>query len=111
MAKNTSIVTRKGQITIPIEMRRDLGIHEGDRVEFVHSEGKTLQVLPISTEPSLGPSNVGEASASQRIREIAAPYHPEHGTATDEELKDAAILSWTERERRWVAQREAEESN
>lgn len=110
MSKHTSIVTRKGQITIPIEMRRELGIHEGDRVEFVHSEGKTLQVVPVSTEPCLGVSSFGEGPALRRIREIASAYHHDNGPATDEELKEAAMLSWTERERRWVAKREAEES-
>ncbi len=30
----TSIVTSKGQITIPVEVRNDLGIKTGDKVEF-----------------------------------------------------------------------------
>jgi len=29
------LVTRKGQITIPVELRRKLGIEEGFRVEVV----------------------------------------------------------------------------
>lgn len=35
----SSVVTRKGQITIPAEIRRALGIHEGDRVTFVLEAG------------------------------------------------------------------------
>jgi AbrB family looped-hinge helix DNA binding protein len=31
----TKVVTRKGQITVPVEIRRQLGIKEGDRVTFV----------------------------------------------------------------------------
>lgn len=29
-------VTSKGQVTIPQEVRRAMGVSEGDRVEFVH---------------------------------------------------------------------------
>ena len=33
----TATVTSKGQITIPIEVRSELGIDAGDRIEFVRS--------------------------------------------------------------------------
>jgi antitoxin PrlF len=32
------LVTRKGQITIPVEIRRKFGIEEGSRVEVVEEE-------------------------------------------------------------------------
>jgi AbrB family looped-hinge helix DNA binding protein len=35
-------VTRKGQITIPIELRRKFGIMEGSRVEVVEEDGKIV---------------------------------------------------------------------
>lgn len=35
MNERFSVVTRKGQITIPAEFRRALGLHEGDRVALV----------------------------------------------------------------------------
>ena len=31
----TTVITRKGQITIPVEVRRALGLREGDRVSVV----------------------------------------------------------------------------
>ena len=31
----TGVVTRKGQITIPVDVRKELNLHEGDKVEFV----------------------------------------------------------------------------
>ena len=34
MSSYETVVTRKGQVTIPIDIRRSLGIHEGDRVSF-----------------------------------------------------------------------------
>ena len=36
-----SRVTPKGQVTIPIEMRRQLGIKEGDRIVFI-SKGNSI---------------------------------------------------------------------
>lgn len=32
MYERTTVITRKGQITIPIEIRRELGLKEGDKV-------------------------------------------------------------------------------
>jgi AbrB family looped-hinge helix DNA binding protein len=34
MKEHTSIITRKGQITIPADIRRALSLHEGDKVAF-----------------------------------------------------------------------------
>jgi antitoxin PrlF len=42
MNRHSSTVTSKGQITIPQEIRRRLGLHEGDRVEFVIDGERTL---------------------------------------------------------------------
>ena len=38
MASRTSRITRKGQITIPVDLRRDLDLHEGDTVMFTRTE-------------------------------------------------------------------------
>jgi AbrB family looped-hinge helix DNA binding protein len=35
-------VTSKGQITIPIQVRKKLGIREGDQVFFVEEQGKMI---------------------------------------------------------------------
>jgi AbrB family looped-hinge helix DNA binding protein len=37
--KNTSTVSSKGQVTIPLEVRKKLGLREGDKVEFVAEKG------------------------------------------------------------------------
>ena len=34
----TAAVTSKGQITIPVEVREDLGLKAGDRVSFIKGE-------------------------------------------------------------------------
>lgn len=42
----SSTVTSKGQVTIPKEIRRALGIRQGSRVAFAHKGGKVeLQVV------------------------------------------------------------------
>jgi len=43
------VVTRKGQITIPVEIRRKFGIEESSRVEVVEEEG----VIVIRKCPSI----------------------------------------------------------
>ncbi len=45
----SSVVTRKGQITVPSEIRRELGIKEGDRVIFALNDGE-LTLRTAGTE-------------------------------------------------------------
>ena len=37
-------VTSKGQITIPVAIRRTLGIKDGDKVMFIQQEGKVVMM-------------------------------------------------------------------
>lgn len=41
----------KGQVTIPIDVRQQLGLHEGDEVDFV-VEGKTARIVRAKTNDS-----------------------------------------------------------
>ncbi len=38
----TSVLTSKGQLTVPQEIRERLGLKKGDRVEFVAEKGHTV---------------------------------------------------------------------
>jgi antitoxin PrlF len=40
MQERVSVVTRKGQVTIPADIRRALNIKEGDKVAFTMEEGR-----------------------------------------------------------------------
>ena len=37
-----STISSKGQVTVPLEVRRRLGLNEGDRVEFVIENEQTV---------------------------------------------------------------------
>jgi antitoxin PrlF len=39
---STSVLTSKGQTTIPKDVRHHLGLHAGDRIEFVLTEDNTV---------------------------------------------------------------------
>jgi antitoxin PrlF len=47
--KNSSTISSKGQITVPQEIRKRLGLEPGDRVEFVIEEGRTV-IRPLHSE-------------------------------------------------------------
>jgi AbrB family looped-hinge helix DNA binding protein len=42
----TAAVTSKGQITIPVEVREDLGLKTGDRVSFIKGENGEYILRP-----------------------------------------------------------------
>lgn len=44
-----STITSKGQLTIPQEIRKRLGLETGDRVEFVVEDGRTV-IRPARSE-------------------------------------------------------------
>jgi len=44
----TATVTSKGQVTLPVEARRRLGIRPGTKVEFIVRDGEWLEVIPLA---------------------------------------------------------------
>lgn len=42
----TAALTSKGQITIPVEVRRKLGLKSGDRIDFVERENGEFVLRP-----------------------------------------------------------------
>ena len=52
---DTTSVTSKGQVTIPKEIRRQLGIRQGSRIEFVMA-GDRVE-LRVKSTPSNAPGN------------------------------------------------------
>jgi len=42
MHERSSVITRKGQVTLPAEFRRSLGLRQGDKVAFQLDEDRVL---------------------------------------------------------------------
>ena len=64
-----STISSKGQITVPAEIRRRLGLKEGDRVEFVDDEGQTI-LRPARSSENPFEKYIGRLPAFESIREI-----------------------------------------
>ena len=41
-------ITSKGQITLPIQLRRALKLKEGDKVAFIEKDGNFIVINPVS---------------------------------------------------------------
>ena len=68
------LVTRGGRITIPVEIRRELNIKEGDRVRFIR-DGNGARIEPV------GDVVAQTAGSLSKYRKVPAP--------TIAELKEA----------------------
>lgn len=77
----TATVTSKGQITIPVEVRRSLGLMPGSRVSFVRLDSGAYELL----------------AATGTVRSlkgcVAAPETPVTLEQMDAAIADAAALS------------------
>jgi len=83
-------VTSKGQITIPVAIRKALGLREGDKVIFVEKDGQvmlinsTLEALRRAQESFEGEAaRLGledEEDVTAMLREFREErYHARHG--------------------------------
>lgn len=48
MRMSTATVTSKGQITIPADVRNDLGLHAGSRLMFVRMDNGAYEIVPAT---------------------------------------------------------------
>ena len=64
-------ITSKGQITVPREVRRVLGVRAGDRLLF-ESDGKGVRVRPVRSKSAFskyrGIGNPGIRSGKKNVR-------------------------------------------
>jgi len=73
MKKLLTVVTRKGQITIPAEIRRALGLKQGDKIAFV-VVGDQVRLVPTASivERTAGAIKVKKPPASaEELREAS----------------------------------------
>jgi AbrB family looped-hinge helix DNA binding protein len=72
----TTVITRKGQVTIPAEYRQALGLSEGDRMDVV-LDGNTVRLVRAESVTArtagilAGPGPVLSAKALRRAGEVA----------------------------------------
>jgi AbrB family looped-hinge helix DNA binding protein len=64
-----STISTKGQVTIPLEVRKRLGLRIGDRVEFVFEGGKTV-LRPARAQDNPFLNDVGVLPAFNSVEEI-----------------------------------------
>jgi antitoxin PrlF len=69
-----STISSKGQVTVPIEVRHRLGLREGDRVEFVFEEGRTI-LRPASLDKNPFEAYLGVLPAFSSSEEVNAWVH------------------------------------
>ena len=76
----TSTMTSKGQVTIPVEIRKELGLEAGDKVSFRKSDqGVVIESARSAVRRSAG-----------MLSRFAANRPP----ATIAEMKEAAAAGW-----------------
>ncbi len=81
MSVGEAVITRKGQVTIPVEIRRALDLKRGDRVTFVQENGTVC----LAKAKSVVEQTAGMLA---RYRLDRAP--------TDEEMDEAIALAIVE---------------
>lgn len=89
MSSGTTIVTRKGQITIPIEVRRALGLNEGDRVMVTQEGGRAI----IARAESVTERTAGIGRAYRRTTPLTIEEEKEG-------FAQGIVDDWLESERR-----------
>jgi antitoxin PrlF len=75
--KQTSSVSSKGQITLPIEIRKRLGIEPGDKVSFSLEED-SVRVVPAGSRLAAGYGVVPALKQPRTLEETAAIARDEH---------------------------------
>ena len=93
MSSGTTTVTRKGQITIPSEVRRALGLKEGDRITVTQEDGRAI----ITRAQSVTERTRGIGYAYRRIPPLTIE---ETIRAEKEGFAQAIVDDWLETERR-----------
>ena len=81
MKESIATLTSKGQLTVPIEVRRHLGLKQGDRVVFQLEEGQEVRLTPATSRLARGYQSIpalAEPKDWDEIEEIVAEERAEH---------------------------------
>lgn len=69
---STALLTSKGQITIPADVRKALNVGAGDRLEFVEVEPGRFEVVVATRSVTELKGRFGKASRTVSIEEMNA---------------------------------------
>ena len=78
---STATLTSKGQITIPVEVRNDLKVDAGDRVEFVQIAPGRYEVVAATSEVTALKGMFGPAKKTVSIEAMNAAIAQRGATA------------------------------
>ena len=69
-----STISSKGQVTVPADVRRQLGVRAGDRIAFVATDEGTVEIRPVRyvLDDVLGAIEALPGESVDLDREIAA---------------------------------------
>ena len=66
----TTVVKRKGQMTIPVEVRRKLHLDVGDRVEFVEMDDGRFLIVPVNPDIRVLKGSIGKGASPVCVDEM-----------------------------------------
>jgi antitoxin PrlF len=80
MKEIVSTITSKGQLTVPVEVRRTLGLKQGDKVVF-QLEGQEVKLTPASSRLEAGYRSIPALTEPRSWEEIAGIVAEERAEA------------------------------
>lgn len=93
-SSHSTLLTRKGQTTIPVKFREQLGLEEGDRLIWTYSDGE----LKVASAREFVRRTAGA------FKDCVPPLPPGGLEQRLAEEKEAAAHGWTERWERFTAE-------
>lgn len=85
MKEIAATITSKGQVTVPVEIRRALGLRQGDKVVF-QLEGREVRLATSSSRLAAGYRSIPALAPSrswQEVEELVADEQAERFAARD----------------------------
>lgn len=80
MKEMVATITSKGQLTVPAEIRRSLGLKQGDKVVF-QLDGSEVRLAPASSRLAAGYRSIPALASPKTWQEVEALVGEERGRA------------------------------
>jgi len=79
---SAATITSKGQITIPKDVRARLGLHSGDKIDFIFEGNDRVSFIPVTKSVTSLKGIVGKPDKTVSIEDMAAAGRPQAGRAS-----------------------------